>query len=455
MTYGGACARGTRSTVASRMSTATQIQPRAERFPDDAERGFDSRDAVYLGVRAIALAAGVGWARLALEGGPTRDGVLAVFGTFVPYCGLLYLAGSRILRSGAKDLFYVVAGLSDVAFLAVLVRASGGAGSPFLAALPAWGAMYASYFGLRGGLVTASVTLVLTAAFGLSAHAVVDPWRVVALIATAGIHGPVIGYLFDRVGHEGRHLRAAREEMASTHHRVVEEQTDLIEAEKHRSVAVLAAGIAHEIGNPLAGIMQCARALSEGTVPERRRKEYLDAILEGVGRLKGVVEGVRDYARQRPAPPSDLDAADIVSSCLRMITPLCEEAGVRVESSLEPGVVRVRAEAAQLRKALNNIVINALYFSPRGDRVSISATRRGYMWGIAVADHGPGISKENLSRVTDPFFTTKPAGEGTGLGLAITYGVMRSFGGELELASEVGRGTKVTMWLPAAGGARA
>jgi signal transduction histidine kinase len=138
-----------------------------------------------------------------------------------------------------------------------------------------------------------------------------------------------------------------------------------------------------------------------------------------------------------------------------MFAPLCEEAGVRLESSLQPGEVRIRAEPAQLRKALGNVVLNAVYFSPRGAEVSITAARRGYMWGIAVADHGPGIPAENMSRVTDPFFTTKPPGEGTGLGLAITYGVVRSFGGELELASESGRGATVTMWLPAAGGARA
>ena len=422
---------------------------------DGAETGFDSRDAAYAGLRALALIAGPAWVLISREADPTRDGVLAVFGVFIPYCALLYLAGSRILRSSAKDTFYMVAGLSDVVFLAMLIRTSGGIHSPFLVALPPWSAVYASYFGLRGGLVTAAVALALTAAFGLAAHAVADPWRIAALLATAGLYGPVLGYLFDRAGQGGRKLRAAREEMASTHHRLVEDQAGLIEAEKHRSVAILAAGIAHEINNPLSGIMQCAQALSDGTVPEERKQEYLDAILEAVGRLKGVVEGVRDYARQRPALPNDLDAAEIVSSCLRMVAPLCEEAGVRVESSVEPGAVRIRAEGAQLRKALGNLVINALYFSARGDKVSISATRRGYMWGIAVADHGPGIPKENLSKVTDPFFTTKPPGEGTGLGLAITYGVLRSFGGELELASEAGHGTTVTMWLPAAGGARA
>ena len=421
----------------------------------DVEAGFDSRDATYAGLRAAALAAAAAWAVHSLDAGPTRDGVLAAFGVFVPYCALLYLAGARILRSGAKNTFYVVAGLSDLVFLAILIKTTGGAASPFMAALAPWSALYASYFGLRGGLVAAATVLAVTAVFGLAANLTADPWRVMCYVASAGVHGPVLGYLFDCAGRERRNLRASREELASTNHRLVEEQTGLIEAEKHRSVAVLAAGLAHEIANPLSGIMQCARALSEGTVPEARKADYLNAILEAVGRLKSVVDGVRDYARQRPAPPSDLDAAEIVTSCLQMIAPGCEEAGVRVESSLKAGSVRIRAEGAQLRKALSNLLLNAVYFSARGDCVTISATRRGLMWGIAVADHGPGIPKENLSKVTDPFFTTKPPGEGTGLGLAITYGVLRSLGGELELASEAGRGTTVTMWLPAAGGSRA
>ena len=413
--------------------------------------GFDSRDILYAALRALMLAGGTVWALLTLDAGPMRDGVLAAFGVFTPYCVLLYVAGARILRSGAKDTFYVVAGLSDVVFLSLLVRASGGAASAALVALAPWSAMYASYFGLRGGLVTAAVTLGITAAFTATA-ASTDLWRVASQVTLASIHGPILGYLFDRAGREGRSLGVAREEMNAAHRRLVDEQQNLIAAEKQRSVAVLAAGITHEMNNPLSGILQCTRALSDGTIPEARRKDYLQAILEGVGRLRSIVDGVSAYAKQRPTPPSDLDAAEIVASCQRMIAPLCEEAGVRVDCALDPGKVRVRAEGSQLRKALINVVMNAVYYSARGDAVSITANRRGYMWGIAVADHGAGISKENLSKVTDPFFTTKPPGEGTGLGLAITYGVLRSFGGELELKSELGRGTTVTMWLPAAGG---
>ena len=412
------------------------------------------RDWAYAALRATALALGAAWTS-SLEPSQTRDGLLAAFALFVPYCGVLYLAGWRLLRSAARDTFYLVAAVSDFVFVAALVHASGGARGPLVAAFWLWSATYASYFGLRGGGATSVVALGAAAAFGLAAHLAFEPWRAALAAALAVATGPLLGFLFDAAGAEGRSLRAARDDLAGAHRKLVEEQTRLIEEEKHRSIAVLAAGIAHEINNPLTGIMQCARALSEDTLPEERKKDYVAAILEGVGRLKSVVEGVRDYARQRPAIPNDLDAADAVASCVRMIAPVSDEAGVRVASSVRPGRVRIRAEANQLRKALGNVVLNAVYFSPRGDEVTISATRRGYRWGIAVADHGPGISKENLSKVTHPFFTTKPPGEGTGLGLAIVYGVMRSFGGELEISSESGHGTTVTLWLPAAGGAHA
>src|SRR5487761_2554471 len=101
---------------------------------DDVEYTFDSRDAAYAWLRAIVLAGCAAWALISLEAGPTRDGVVAILGVFVPYCGLMYLAGSRILRSSAKDTFYLVSGLSDTVFLSLLIRTSGGVSSPFLAA---------------------------------------------------------------------------------------------------------------------------------------------------------------------------------------------------------------------------------------------------------------------------------------------------------------------------------
>jgi hypothetical protein len=211
-----------------------------------ARREFARRDIVYFGARVLALGAGTVWA-WSLEVGPMRDGVLLCFGLFVAYCALLYLAGLRMLRSGVNDTFYVVAWLSDLAFLAVVIQVSGGARSPFVAALPPWSALYASRFGLRGGLVSAGAALAITAitgAFGVVGHAVADPWRVVSQLAILGAQGPVLGFLFDLAGDEIRDAHTAQKELAPAHDPRVEERAELIEAEKHRSVAVLAAGLA-------------------------------------------------------------------------------------------------------------------------------------------------------------------------------------------------------------------
>ncbi len=419
---------------------------------DGLPHGFDVRDLIYLLVRTIAIAGGAAWALLTLEPGGTRHAVLEAFGVFAPYCVILYLAGARILRTEEKGTFYFVAFLSDIVFVTALVYVSGGISSPFMPALYLWSALAASYFGLRGGLLTAMVNLGLIASLALFGPLPVTLWSVVFVVAAVVLHGPVVGVLFDLATRSGRRLRAAHDEMALTHQRLVEEQTDLIELEKHAATGVLAAGIAHEINNPLSGIMQCARALREEHMPEDRREKYLSSILEACARMTGILEGLRDYSRRRSAVPTDIDAAELVSACLRSVVPFCEEADVKVVSSLEVGDVQIRAEMTQLKKALINVVMNAIYFSPGGREVSVSATRRGSMWGIAIADRGPGISKENLAKVRDPFFTTKRHGEGTGLGLAISYGVMHSFGGQLSIESELGRGTTVTLWLPAAGG---
>ncbi len=434
------------------MMERREIGRRQAEAANDARAAIDPQDALYAGLRVAALVGASAWVFFGLAPGATRDALLVAFGVFVPYCGVLYLAGAGLLRTQSKSTFYVVAALSDLVFIVVLLYVSGERSSPFAPALPLWTALYATRFGLRGGLATGATMLGVRASFDLRAHVVADAWQVASQVASAALHGPVVGYLFDCAAGRGHAMRAAHDEIATAHRRLVDEQAALIDEEKHRSVAVVAAGIAHEINNPLSGIMQCARALSDGTVPDDRKAEYYGSILEAVGRVSGVIAGLRDYSRRQSAVPVDLDAAELVSSCLHSITPLCEEAGVRVEASLTKGEVRIRAEASQLRKALTNVVMNAIYFSARGDKISIQASKRGHMWGVAVEDHGPGISKENLSKVMVPFFTTKPHGDGTGLGLAITYGVLRSFGGELEITSKEGSGTTVTLWLPAAGG---
>src|SRR5205823_2891108 len=136
-----------------------------------------------------------------------------------------------------------------------------------------------------------------------------------------------------------------------------------------------------------------------------------------------------------------LDAAEVVGACIRLIAPVTRKKEIRVDLRIPPGQVTIRADRSQLMQAIVNVLMNAVHAVAQGGEVAVSAEVAGDRTGIRVADRGPGIPKDILGRVCDPFFTTKPEGEGTGLGLAITLGIVRAHGGDLAIESEEGRGT--------------
>lgn len=247
-------------------------------------------------------------------------------------------------------------------------------------------------------------------------------------------------------------VRGRTAELAEANRRLVEEQSKLIQAEKLSSIGLLAAGVAHEINNPLSGVMGCIKALHEGSLREPKREEYFQTAREGLDRIKLTVQGLLDFARQRPPAATRLDAEEVVSACLRLIAPVARRKNVEIDLRLRSGEIWIRADRSQLMQAAVNVLMNAVYAAPAGTPVEVSALPADGRVGIRVADRGPGIPRELLARACDPFFTTKPEGEGTGLGLAITLGIVRAHGGDLDIESDSGRGTTVTMWLPSPGG---
>ena len=234
-------------------------------------------------------------------------------------------------------------------------------------------------------------------------------------------------------------------------HQIREEQAKLIQAEKLSSIGLLASGVAHEINNPLSGVMACLKALDEGTVREDRRKEYFHTARDGLERIQQIVRGLLDFARQRPPAPSVIDAAEVLDACDRLVTPLTRKKGVELVSSIAPEEVTLRADRSQVMQAIINVLLNAVYASPPGGLIEVSSRQRDGLAGICIADHGPGMSEEVIRRACDPFYTTKPEGEGTGLGLAVTYSIARAHGGDIEFQSREGHGTAVTVWLPSEG----
>jgi two-component system NtrC family sensor kinase len=229
-----------------------------------------------------------------------------------------------------------------------------------------------------------------------------------------------------------------------------ETQEQLIQKEKLASVGQLAAGVAHEINNPLGSVLLYADILHKET-PETnsQQRDDLQMIIREATRCKTIVNDLLNFSRQNEilAQKTDLN---------HLLEELCEEARkqdifqqVELVSDLDPELPPVQADPLQLRQVFLNLMSNAGEAMPDGGRLTLHS-RKGPGTGfvtVAVEDTGVGIPEENMKRLFTPFFTTKPIGKGTGLGLAIIYGIVKMHRGQISVQSKVGKGTTFTITL--------
>lgn len=243
-------------------------------------------------------------------------------------------------------------------------------------------------------------------------------------------------------------LRKSNEQLREANRQVVEQQLRVLQSEKLASVGLLAAGVAHEINNPLMGVQNCVALLREGKAAPERREAYFDAITTALGQIGSTVQSLLRYAREQPVEFTTVDVGACVSTCLPLIAPVMRTRSVEVVQRIAPGEVVVKGNGSQLSQAAMNVLLNAVQASPPGSQIAISSLTEPGRVGVRFEDKGSGISEEELQKVCDPFYTTKSEGEGTGLGLAVTQGILHAHGGELSIASKQGAGTVVTFWLP-------
>jgi signal transduction histidine kinase len=232
--------------------------------------------------------------------------------------------------------------------------------------------------------------------------------------------------------------------------------SQLLRAEKLATVGVLAAGIAHEVGTPLGVVRGRAEMLLARLAPDTRQAESARIIVEEIDRIARTIEELLDFSRTSPAPaapvPFEAVAANVVE--LLAFEARTRKVSLRVEAA--PGLRPLAANADQLKQVLVNLVLNAIHACANGGHVTIRGRPavRGARATLEVVDDGAGIPDELRHRVFDPFFTTKKRGRGTGLGLTVAAQIIRSHGGEIEIESGPGRGTRVNVsWPLAAGGA--
>ena len=229
----------------------------------------------------------------------------------------------------------------------------------------------------------------------------------------------------------------------------------LIQAEKMAALGRMAGGVAHEINNPLGGILAFAQVLLRKTaMPESDRREALDTIQGCALRCKNIVDSLLSFSRKPVLEEYELvQFNQVVQTGLQVaqLHPKAKQVTVRLE--LMPDLPSLRGRVALLEQVVVNLLQNAFYASPPGQEVVVRTRIEGEVVYFEVLDHGPGISPEALPRIFEPFFTTKPTGEGTGLGLSICYGIAQEHGGRLLVRNQPGSGAIFTLCLPVVTGA--
>jgi two-component system, NtrC family, sensor kinase len=289
------------------------------------------------------------------------------------------------------------------------------------------------------------------------------------LTATEKITGGQYGQRLNVSGSaELARLAAAFNEMAATlrakDEQVTEQMTALkqvnsalglareetVRTEKMASIGLLAAGMAHEIGTPLASIMGYAE-LSAGEQPDNPAiKDYARRIIEDCSRIDRIVRGLLDYARPGAPGVESVDVRGVVLGTLDLMA----EQGVfkqlnlvvEIDKELSPA----RCDRHQLQQVVINLLLNSRDATPAGGTITVRAGREESHIRLDVLDSGSGISDDSMKHIFDPFFTTKEPGKGTGLGLAISARIIEGFGGRITASSKVDQGSCFSVWLPLA-----
>jgi two-component system, NtrC family, sensor kinase len=219
-------------------------------------------------------------------------------------------------------------------------------------------------------------------------------------------------------------------------------------AEKLASIGRLAAGVAHEINNPLTGVLTFAHLLHDKPSMDQQDKQDLELIIHETTRAAEIVRGLLDFARERPTLMEPLDLNDVVRRTVRLIANQKKFEHIIIEEALQTNLPAVCGDMNQLQQVLLNLSLNACAAMPTGGRITIATSAKDGRVLMKVADTGCGIKEEHLERIFEPFFTTQPQGKGTGLGLSVTYGIVEQHGGTIEVESKESEGSVFTISLP-------
>jgi signal transduction histidine kinase len=249
-------------------------------------------------------------------------------------------------------------------------------------------------------------------------------------------------------------LQDRLEDLERTTAELTTAQDQLMRSARLAAVGRLSAGVAHEIGNPLAAIRGLLDLLQRGDLEPGEETEFIGRIQRETERIHRTIRDLLDFSRSEPADKgrieSSADLAEVVSDTVKLLDRQNRFREIELALAVEPDLPRVRGDEERLRQLLLNLLFNAADALRGKGRVEVRATNGGGMVQLTVEDDGPGIDREILDQIFDPFVTTKAAGKGTGLGLAVCHTIVERLGGSIAAANRAQGGAVFEVRLPAA-----
>jgi len=264
---------------------------------------------------------------------------------------------------------------------------------------------------------------------------------------------------FNNMISELKRSRDAIEEWTQTlEHRVQERtqelqqvQDQLIHAGKMAAIGELAAGVAHEINNPLTGVLTFSSLMLKKVDENHPWRKDLETIVQQTSRCRNIVKGLLDFARQRKPDKKEWDVHTLIERTLMFVEKQVPFQNIKIVKDFKTGIPMLFVDGDQIQQVFMNILLNAADAMAGGGAITIKTDSKDGVAVVTFTDTGCGIAKEHLPKLFDPFFTTKQTGKGTGLGLAISYGIIHSHSGEIIVESEGGKGATFRIKIPIGG----
>lgn len=300
--------------------------------------------------------------------------------------------------------------------------------------------------------------------------------------------------MIDRLKENQEDLEKYLESLESTNKKLKQAQEELIRSEKLASIGRFAAGVAHEVGNPLGAILGYTSILEGGEVSPEESKDYLKRIEKEIERINRIVRELLDFARPSKVEANEIDVNKVIEQTLSLLSYQKGFKNIQTHLELQPDLPKIRGDDSQLSQVFINIILNAVDAMPKGGLLTIRThqlivedhfpsryrtlypprrksdpeesdyshlrkpdplsaiftkfSKGDQLVSIRISDTGIGIGREDIEKIFDPFFTTKSPDKGTGLGLSVSLRIIESMGGDIRVESEVGKGTTFEVYFP-------